>query len=147
MKGPTMKLHDMKRTAKDKKEEERSMQAESPMDSDYHYGLRIHAGGPELEKMGIKDNPEPGKVYHIEGKAKVVHSHQSMDEKGAHRHVEFHFHEMGAEPEEEEEEKPKSLRKEIEDNTAASDLKREGATKKAEEKKNAGKKDDEGEDY
>lgn len=138
-----MKLHDMKRTKKEKAAREKAMKSDSPMDSDYHYGLRIHAGDEELNKLGIKDNPTPGEAYHFEGHAKVVRSEDNSDENGRRRHVEFHFHKLGAEPLEEK--KEKSLRDEIKDNTAASDLKREGETKKAEQKKNADVKNDKGE--
>lgn len=139
-----MKMHDMKRTAKDKREAKKEMQSGSPMDGDYHYGLRVHLGGEEMDKLGMKDNPAPGEVYHIKGHAKVVHSSKSEGEHGGHRHVEMHFHKLGMEKAPEEPE-GKSLHDEIKDSTAAVDLKREGASNTARAKTDKDVKDDKGE--
>lgn len=123
-----MNLHDMKRTAKEKREAKKEMRSFSPMDGDYHYGLRVHLGGEEMDKLGLKDNPKPGDVFHIQGHAKVVHSHKDEHEGGGKRHIEIHFHKMGME-QVPEDEGGKSLRDEIKDNTATADLKKEGAAK------------------
>lgn len=105
-----MKLANMKRTPKEKRDRKKDMQPSSPMDSDYHYGLRLHLGSEEMDKVGMKSNPKPGDVYEIHGHAKVTHAHESADENGTNRHVEMHFTHLGAKKSSD-----KSLREELED--------------------------------
>jgi hypothetical protein len=110
------KLVDLKRTKAEKKDDDKRAKS-SPMDSDYHYGLRLHLGDDELDKLGLKENPEVGTEHRLVAHAKVVRSDHSADEHmGERRHVEFHIHKM--EPPEEigsETKKEKSVRDDIKD--------------------------------
>lgn len=131
------KLIDLKRTKADKKTEEKDMSPSSPMDSDYHYGLRIHLGDQELDKLGMKENPEAGTEHKFLAHARVVRSEHSSDENGERRRVELHIHKM--EPPEEigsGTKKEKSVREDVKDSLRASEEKSEkkaGAKTKGEE--------------
>jgi len=122
-----IKLHDMKRSAKEKKAREREMAPTSSSDEDYHYGLRIHMDHDSLDKAGIADNPKPGDLYRVHGIAKVVRSDESADENGKRRNAEFHFHQIGFAPhggdDETEGGGKKSLREQLSENTKESERK------------------------
>jgi len=113
----------------------------SPMDSKYHYGMRINAGHEELEKMGIHDSVTPGEAYHIHGRAHVVDSAENPET--GERSATFHFTHMADAKKIPEGEKGKGVRDEIKDAMASRDLRAEGREKSA---ANEGK-DDEGEKY
>lgn len=126
---------DLKRSKKEKKEQETAWK--SPSSDDYGYGQRIHLDHDTLMKLGMKENPEVGSAHEILGHAVVTHESSSNGENGPSRRVEMQLQKMGVKPKDLEEEKPKgkNLRSEIEENATASE---EKAGKKDEAAQRAG---------
>lgn len=132
-------MHDLARETSH--EEEHAPAVSHPVESKYHYGMRISPGEHELHTMGIKDNVTPGETYHFHGHARVVDSRE--DPETGERSASFHFTHMAKAEKVPEEEGGKSVRGEIDDAVAAHDLKAEGREKSA---ANEGK-DSRGEKY
>lgn len=64
-----MALVDLKRTKQERKERSKP----SPMDGeDYPYGLRVHLGHDELQKLGIDTLPKAGSKVHLRAHAHVA---------------------------------------------------------------------------
>lgn len=126
-----IRLRDMKRTKSEKKE--REMAPSSPMDSDYHYGLRLHRGDEEMDKVGMKDMPKHGDHFVILGHAKVTRAEESTDERGKRRNVEMHIVKLGMKPKGDEDEK--GIRGEIEDAVERSQKKGSDAGGSAKDRK------------
>lgn len=117
-----MKLTDLKRTKAEKKEREKEMRLQGPAEEDYPYGTRVRLEHEDMEKLGLKDTPKPGAVFHIMAKGKVTHSHESADQHGKRRHVEIHLTHMGME-ERKDKGREKSIREEIQDAAEKSEKK------------------------
>lgn len=115
-----MKLVSMKLTPKEKKAESKA-NAPSGSVSDYAYGLSLRLGADELEKLGLKELPEVGDVFHIEGSAIVQSVSERQSTKGDdHRSVEMQITDLGCE-EGPSKGKDKSIRKDIEKATKGDD--------------------------
>lgn len=126
-------MHDL---AREDAADENGPEVASPMDSKYHYGMRISPGHEELEKMGMKDAPVPGEAYHVHGRMQVVDSHE--DPETGERHATMHFTHMSDAEKIPEGKDGKSVRGEIDDAMAAHDLKQEGKAKEEPSKNTKG---------
>lgn len=117
-----MKMVSLKRTAAEKKAENSAEGVDDIDDS--RDGADLHLEGPHMEKMGVDSTLPHGHpiTLHAEG---VVHRSSDGPEGGR---MTIRVHKAGAEYDAPKEEKEKSLRGEIEKNTADSD---KGAMSKA----------------
>lgn len=100
-----MKIVDMARTPAEKKEAKEAMT--SPMATEeYPWGLCLHLGKEELEKLGITELPDVGDEFHIYAVCEVRSVSQNKRAEGEDsKSIELQVTHMGAMHEDEAEEK------------------------------------------
>lgn len=88
-----MELISMKMSKKEKTE---MSSPPSPLEMpSYPYGLNISLNDESIEKLGIKEMPEPGTKVMVTAMADVVSCSMSENEKGKDRRMELQITDMG----------------------------------------------------
>lgn len=89
-----MKLHSMKLSKKERKENIPKVVSEGPS---FPYGLRLCLDNDSLEKLGLKSLPKTGVKMTIQAIGEVVSVSQHESENNDDRRIEIQIHDLGIE--------------------------------------------------
>lgn len=93
-------LVDMKRSSQDDQEGNGSpigmVSGETPTPQ-YHHGLTVHLGHPELQKLGMDTLPQVGDKLKLHAHAHVKEVREENTHEGIHRHVTLELRKMAIE--------------------------------------------------
>jgi len=94
---PAVTMTSMKRTEADKRKDAGDQAPISSIAPDYPYGLTIHMDQDELSKVGLKEMPAVGSVWHMHALVKVTATRQSASESKDEedRSVDFQITDVG----------------------------------------------------
>jgi hypothetical protein len=92
-----VKMVDLKRTAAERKAEQKNYESGPKAGDDYGYGLTVRLDHRHLKKLGITKMPKAGDVLHLHSKAHVKSTSEHSEDGADRQHMELELRHMALE--------------------------------------------------